>query len=74
MTKEEMKANDSRYPYTYAADYIRQHASRDDGTTFSRSEAAQIHAIVADAFGIDRAELAKKLADKYIDENIQDYQ
>jgi hypothetical protein len=57
---------DSRYPYTYAADFVRCLAGYDEhGTKLSRSDASQIRGGVAVALGIDDADLARKLADHY---------
>lgn len=58
--------NDSRYPYTYAADFVRGLAGYGEGgTKLSRSDASQVRQGIADALGMDDAELAKKLADHY---------
>lgn len=57
---------DTRYPYTYAADYVRMTARRSDGELFSRSEAAAVRRTIAAAIGMDDAELAAKMADYYI--------
>lgn len=55
---------DSRYPYTYACDYIRQFGGYDKGgVRLSRSDASQIRTAIAKAIGMDDEELAKKLAD-----------
>jgi len=57
---------DTRYPYTYACDYIRGLAGNDEnGTKLSRSDASQIRMGIAAALGIDDAELACKLADRF---------
>lgn len=58
--------SDSRYPYTYACDYIRAFGGhRHEGTKLSRSDASQIRQAIANAIGMDDEELAKKLADYY---------
>lgn len=63
------KENDSRYPYTYACDYIRGLGDCDSsGVRISRSEASQIREGIAKAIGMDDADLARKLAD-YAQEN-----
>jgi len=57
----------SRYPYTYASDYLRQFGGMDkSGVRLSRSDASQIREAVAKALGMDDEELAKKLADYYV--------
>lgn len=59
-------AEDSRYPYTYAADYVRGLAGYGEGgTKLSRSDASQVRSGIAAAIGMDDAELARKLADYY---------
>lgn len=56
--------NDSRYPYTYAADYVRGLAGYgESGTKLSRSDASQVRQGIATALGMDDEELAKRLAD-----------
>lgn len=58
--------SDTRYPYTYAADYVRSLAGYESsGTKLSRSDASQVRQGIARALGIDDAELARKLADYY---------
>ncbi len=57
---------DTRYPYTYAADYVRSLAGYGEhGTKLSRSDASQIRSGIAAALGMDDAELACNLADYY---------
>lgn len=59
---------DTRYPYTYACDYIRGLAGKDvDGisTKLSRSDASRIRQGIADALGIDDKYVAEKLAGKF---------
>lgn len=57
---------DSRYPYTYAADYVRGLAGYGEGgTKLSRGDASQVRQGIAAALGMDDAELARKLADYY---------
>lgn len=56
--------NDSRYPYTYACDFIRMAGPvSSDGVILSRSDASQICQHIANALGMDDHELACKLAD-----------
>jgi predicted protein tyrosine phosphatase len=70
---------DSRYPYTYAADYVRAFVTdfnEEIGmrtTTMSRSEAAQARKAFAIALGMDDAELARKLADAYLADGAINY-
>ena len=55
---------DTRYPYTYAADFIRTYGPvSSEGVVLSRSDASQIREAIAKAIGIDDEELAVKLAD-----------
>lgn len=62
--------NSSRYPYTYAADYIRGLAGMipGHGTKLSRADAAHMQTKIAEALGIDREKLSIALADKYLQE------
>jgi len=55
---------DSRYPYTYACDYIRSFGPiSQEGVVLGRSDASQIRKGIAKALGMDDEELACKLAD-----------
>jgi hypothetical protein len=55
---------DSRYPYTYACDFIRTYGPvSKEGVVLSRSDASQIIEAISNAIGIPDEELAKKLAD-----------
>ncbi|MCB4358462.1 hypothetical protein [Quatrionicoccus australiensis] len=59
--------NDGRYPYTYAADYVRGLAGyTEGGTKLSRSDASQVRQGIAKAIGVDDKELAEKLARYYL--------
>jgi hypothetical protein len=61
-----MTNQDARFPYTYAADYVRGLAGcGKNGMTMSRSEASQIRSGIALALGMDDAELACRLAEYY---------
>ena len=61
---------DSRYPYTYAADFIRSYGPVSaEGVVLSRSDASEIREAIAKALGIDDEELAKKLADAELANN-----
>lgn len=63
-------SNDSRYPYTYACDYIRELAGYSNGSIeFSRLDASKIRQGIADAIGMDDDKLARKLAEKYLSIN-----
>ena len=58
---------DTRYPYTYSADYIRSLAGyTDGGTKLSRSDASKIVSGISSAIGMDEKELFEKLADYYL--------
>lgn len=61
-----------RYPYTYAVDYIRMLAGYNEkdlfnGTKLSRADASKILHNIARIIGMSDEELAKKLADEYLD-------
>lgn len=63
-----------RYPYTYAADYVRTatvdpNAYIATGMNVSRAEASRIRQSIARAIGMDDEELAQKLADQYLRDN-----
>lgn len=62
---------DTRYPYTYSCDLIRDWAGyNQEGTKLSRSDASKIRHNIADIIGMDDKELAIKLADYYkVNEN-----
>lgn len=68
-TEEELK-EDTRYPYTYACDFLRMKVD----PMISRSQASQLREIIAEVIGMDDEELAKKLADFYLkhQEQIED--
>ena len=61
----------SRYPYTDAADFIRSRVTdwQDVGgqpmrlPSISRADASQAYGAVAEALGMDKEDLAKRLAD-----------
>ena len=55
-----MENKDSRYPYTYACDYLRS-----VNPNISRSEISQIRHMIADVLGMPDEELAIKLAIAY---------
>jgi len=60
-----LSVTDSRYPYTYSADYIRSLVGYEN---MSRSDAAYIVGQIAKIIGIDDKELKSKIADQYIQE------
>ena len=60
-----LSVTDSRYPYTYSADYIRGLAGYEK---LSRSDAAYIVKHIAEIIGMDEIELKTKIADRYIKE------
>lgn len=65
------KNTDERYPYTYAADYLRGKVGGEYGTGtefISRSAAAQIVVIIAEAIGVEAHAISCKLADAFIKE------
>ncbi len=70
-----MKKTDSRYPYTYACDFIRALAGYNSGgsTKLSRADASGIRSGIADALGMEDELLANKLADKEIAKTDEDY-
>ena len=59
-----MDKTDSRYPYTYACDHIRSIV----GPQCSRAQASQVRKLLADLAGIDDEEMARRIADKAIEE------
>lgn len=69
---------DPRYPYTHAADFIRMIPEKEYiesigmsiGVKLSRSDASRIRSAIAEVLGIDDEELARKLADKYLIDNL----
>jgi hypothetical protein len=55
---------DSRYPYTYACDFVRAAGPvGSEGVVLSRSDASQICRSISNALGMENHELACKLAD-----------
>ena len=63
----------SRYPDTYAADILRGWAGyNSSGTKLSRSDASHIRSEIAKTIGMDDAELARKLADRYQRESAEE--
>jgi len=54
---------DSRYPYTYACDFIRTYGPvSKEGVVLSRSDASKIREAISNALGIPDEKLAIKLA------------
>jgi len=64
-----MDKTDSRYPYTYSADYIRSLIGYEN---MARSDAAYIVGKIAEILCMDDKELKSKIADRYIEENNRD--
>ncbi|HCE6244638.1 hypothetical protein ACVSMJ_10960 [Pseudomonas aeruginosa] len=63
-----MSSEDPRYPYTYSSDFIRSVAGYgESGTKLSRSDASQIISSVAGIIGMSVDEMARKLADFYLE-------
>ena len=61
------KETDSRYPYTYACDFLRSAAPWDEhGCTMSRSDASQVRQLTSLALGVDDKEVAERLADTFL--------
>lgn len=67
--EEIMDRTDSRYPYTYAADYLREKIGDDYGRgLISRAAASRVRTLIADACGLDDIHVAEKLADAFLAE------
>ena len=65
-----MNKSDSRYPYTYAADYLREKVRNGDGSILSRSVMAQVQAVIAEVMGMEnKVAISNALADKFIEEH-----
>lgn len=65
-----MNKKDSRYPYTYAVDYLRLKVPNSDGSIISRAVMAKICQVIADAMEMENnLPISLALADKYIEEN-----
>lgn len=65
--ENDMSSDDSRYPYTYACDFIRSIAGYGEGgTKLSRSDASQIRSQIAQIIGMPDEDLARKIADHYL--------
>jgi elongation factor P hydroxylase len=64
-----MNKTNSRYPYTYAADYLRENVKNDDGSILSRSVMAHVQQVIADALGLENEMISNALADKFIKAN-----
>jgi hypothetical protein len=64
---EASMAEDTRYPYTYACDFIRAIAGYNKGgTKLSRADASQIRTEIAKVLRIPDEKVARKLADYYL--------
>ena len=69
-----MDKSDSRYPYTYAADYLRERVRNDDGSLLSRSVMAHVQQVIADAMGMEnKLPISQALADKFIEANVKEH-
>jgi hypothetical protein len=64
MNEANMNRDSTRYPYTYACDYIRGII----GPECSRSKASQVRQLLAELAGVDDHEMACRIADKAIKE------
>lgn len=61
--------NSSRYPYTYACDYLRMLSGKQDNgisPRLSRAQASHIRKTISEVMGLDDEEVAKGLADKFL--------
>lgn len=58
----------TRYPYTYAADYIRSLCDTGEygEAKISRREAAHIYGTICHIAGVEKEVIAKRLADLYL--------
>ena len=64
MTKEKV---DTRYPYTYACDFMRAYGGAGSGgVKLSRADASKMREQIANALGMADGDLATKLADFYL--------
>ena len=61
-----MDKSSTRYPYTYACDYMRIAALGFGESSVSRADASAMRKAIAKAIGVDDEELARKIADYYI--------
>lgn len=66
-SKEEIKKY-SRYPYTYAYDFLRMTIPYgENGCKLSRSDCAHMCEKICSVFGMSKEDFVEKLADYYID-------
>lgn len=71
-----MSKSDSRYPYTYACDYVRRSCTDFNEsvgcavTTISRGQASQVMGAFEKVFGLSHEEMAKRLADQWLKEGL----
>ena len=72
---------DTRYPYTYACDFIREHCSDwteiADGVrvrcpSLSRAQASQVMGAFEKVFGLTHEQMAMKLADTMLAQGAKD--
>lgn len=65
-------ASDPRYPYTYAADFVRERCTDINPSlgirvpTISRAQASQVMHAFAFVFGMTHEQMAVKLADAFL--------
>jgi len=65
----------TRYPYTYAADYVRGLAGyNESGTKLSRSDASTMISAIAQALGLEKESLCKRLADAELAKSDEDHE
>lgn len=63
----ENKIDDLRYPWTYAADFIRMLSGYDEeGVKLSRSNASLIRRKISEIMGLDDKYMAEQLADYFL--------
>ena len=68
-----MSAEDTRYPYTYACDYIRGLAGyNSNGANLSRGDASHIIGKVSEIAGVSKETLAERLADVELSKTEED--
>jgi hypothetical protein len=63
-----LSKTDSRYPYTYAADYLRINIAGHGDKLISRAEAAAAQRLIAEAIGVNKVLISESLADKFIEQ------
>lgn len=67
------RSDDSRYPHTYAADYLREKVGDDYGKgLMSRAAASVARDVMAKALGLNPETVANLMADAYLREREQE--